>query len=517
MRTNIRSLAVAIFAILAALLLTTLPTIAPQVALAATALIMGGAGHSLAIPPDTLPGVRTPPDTLAFVERYTAVGLNQYIDPALGTEPDEVVVVVTPEARILGFGFDPAFTFRGIFDGPFDPAVAQGQKNLDDCINGRPSCVYSTAASDGTPTAGDDFIVYGYSQSSAVATLEKRWLKDHPPAPGTTVSFLLTANGNRPNGGILSRGPEGLTVPIIGLTFNGSTPTDTAYPTIDFARQYDGWADQPTNPLNLLAEANVLLGMLYLHQNYDDVSLDDGVFQDRVGDTAYFLVPTPILPLLLPIDGIPVIGHPLADTLDPVLRVLVEAGYDRTISPGTPTQWNPFYFPDPVKLLTNLAEAVPTGLDNGIEDVTNGDRPLGTERPGPYGVGGPPVQVDPSKPVENPTFPPSYPDPAQPQTVAAATTPPAETEQPPVTPTAKPAFPRFPRHLAGQGLRDDEKSSAPADESDNTGSGTETPKTRPHDTLGSQLKAVRESVQSALDKAVDKKAGDHEPASAGTN
>jgi hypothetical protein len=387
---KIRSFALAVLALAATVLMAFSPTVVPQVALlATTALIMGGAGHSLG----------TPPDSLAFVNRYKDVGLNNYIIPS-GTTPDKTVVVVTPEARILGFGFDPAFTFRGIFDGPFDPAVATGQQNLDACIHGRADCVYNQQAA-GAPTVpgvGDSIIVYGYSQSSTIATLEKISLMQQYPGGVNSpdVSFLLTANGNRPNGGILARGPQGLTIPIIGLTFSGPTPTDSAgniYQTIDISRQYDGWSDQPTNPLNLFAEANALLGMIYLHQNYDDVTLGQGIKQDQVGDTTYYLVPTAIIPLLLPLDSVPVIGHPLAVTLDPFLRVLVEAGYDRTISPGTPTNWNLLYAPNPVDLVHNLAEAIPTGLDNGAQDLT-GDRPLGTDEPGPYGVGGAPVEID---------------------------------------------------------------------------------------------------------------------------
>jgi PE-PPE domain len=381
---KIRSLVLAILALAGTVLIAIVPSVVPQVALAATtALIMGGAGHPLS----------PPPDRLGFVTRYRDVGVNQYIIPS-GTVPDNVVVVITPEARLLGFGFDPFFTFKGIFDGPFDKAVATGQQNLDLCINGSTDCPYNQLASGQAPTANDSFIVYGYSQSSTIATLEKRALiEQYPNGGGPKVSFLLTANGNRPNGGILARGPEGLTIPIAGLTFSGPTPTESNYPTIDISRQYDGWSDQPTNPLNLLAELNAVFGMYYLHQNYDEVSLGQGVEQDQVGDTTYYLVPTPILPLLLPLDSVPVVGHALADTLDPFLRVLVEAGFDRTISPGTPTNWNLLYFPNPVALAGNLVEAVPTGLDNGLQDVT-GDRPLGTERPGPYGVGGPPVNID---------------------------------------------------------------------------------------------------------------------------
>jgi len=386
MGARVRSLFLAILALAATVLIATVPGVAPQVALlATTALIMGGAGHPLSIPPDSL----------GFVTRYRDVGVNQYIIPS-GTTPDKVVVVPTPEARLLGFGFDPFFTFRGLFDGPFDKAVAEGVKDLDACIQVS-GCVYTQAASTGAPASGDSFIVYGYSQSSTIATFEKIALaKQYPNGDGPTVSFILTANGNRPNGGILARGPEGLTIPIAGLTFSGPTPTNTQYTTIDISRQYDGWSDQPTNPLNLLAEVNAVFGMYYLHQNYDEVTLGQGIKQDVVGDTTYYLVRTPILPMLLPLDSVPVVGHPLADTLDPFFRVLVEAGYDRTISPGTPTNWNLLYFPNPVDLAHNLVVAIPTGLDNGVADLTDDqtNRPFGTERPGPYGVGGPPVEID---------------------------------------------------------------------------------------------------------------------------
>jgi hypothetical protein len=395
MSAKIRSLLLAVLALAATVVIAVVPGMAPQVALlATTALIMGGAGHPLS----------TPPDSLAFVTRYRDVGLNNYIIPS-GANPQKAVVVITPEARLLGVGFDPFFTFRGLFDGPFDKAVATGVQNLDACIEVS-GCVYNQAGSIGAPAKGDSFIVYGYSQSSTIATFEKIALMErYPGGVGSPqVSFILTANGNRPNGGILARGPEGLTIPIAGLTFSGPTPTDSIYPTIDISRQYDGWSDQPTNPLNLLAMGNALLGTYYLHQNYDEVTLGQGEFQDQVGDTTYYLVPTKILPILIPLDSVPVVGHALAVTVDPFFRVLVEAGYDRTISPGTPTNWNILYFPNPVDFAHNLALAIPTGLDNGVAEVTgeSNNRPLGTEEPGPYGVGGPPVNVNgPPDPQQN--------------------------------------------------------------------------------------------------------------------
>ena len=91
----------------------------------------------------------------------------------------------------------------------------------------------------------------------------------------------------------------------------------------------------------------------------------------------------------MPVAMVPVVGPVVATTLDPALRVIVEAGYDRTKSPGEPTPFNLLYFPNPAAFGTNLLVAVPTGLDNGLAAAGVG-RALGTEEvTNPYGVGGP--------------------------------------------------------------------------------------------------------------------------------
>lgn len=78
------------------------------------------------------------------------------------------------------------------------------------------------------------------------ATVEKRALIAKPPAVQT--SFVLVANPNRPNGGILERLP-GLNIPLIGVTFNGATPTESAptapMTTVDVVGQYDRCRTSP--------------------------------------------------------------------------------------------------------------------------------------------------------------------------------------------------------------------------------------------------------------------------------
>lgn len=386
MRLAARSTAVAIAALaafLSVVLMTTTTAAFKLLLTGTTVLVMGGTGHSLS-PAE---------DTNEYVQSYVDSAVGNYVDPAstLGTGipsgPYNGVAVITPEQSAPNYG---TLTF--------DQSVALGRQSLDNCIKGT-SCDYNDQVGSVAPAPGDTFVVYGFSQSSAISTLEKRALAaEYAPGEGPDVSFVLIANGNRPNGGFLARGPEGVTIPVGlpfgGSTFNGSTPTDTQYDTVDIAAQYDGWSDFPANPLNLLAVMNAMMGVDYLHLGgtYDDTTLTSPgvVDQGQYEDTHYYLISTPVLPLLMPLEKFGPLGHALADTLDAPLRVMVESAYDRTTSPGVPTSWNVFYFPNPVKFATNLAISIPTGLDNGLQDLF-GVRPFRTTRPGPYGVGGPDV------------------------------------------------------------------------------------------------------------------------------
>jgi hypothetical protein len=365
-----RSVLVVLLALLGAIWLGMSSTMATALKFAAaTALIMGGTNHPLSVPPDTQP----------FVNSYVAGAQNNYIVPG-GFCPmagcTTVVAVVTPEQ------FSPIFGTM-----TFDQSVAQGVSNLDRCVHGSTNCVTNQAVpgTSAPPFAGP-LVIFGYSQSATIATLEKRNLAaaQNPPA----TSFVLLENPNRPNGGILARAP-GLTIPILGVTFSGPTPTNTQFPTIDVARQYDGVADAPLNPLNLLSDVNAALGYYYLHGSAANLSLSDAQFQGQFGDTSYYLIPTQRLPLLMPLAqlGVP---DPILAVLDAPLRVLVEAGYNRTISPGQPSPASLLYTPNPIALVVNLLVSIPTGLDNGVSELGLG-RPLGTTVPGPYGVGGPPV------------------------------------------------------------------------------------------------------------------------------
>ena len=89
------------------------------------------------------------------------------------------------------------------------------------------------------------------------------------------------------------------------MTFNGPERTDTQFGTVSINRQYDGFADFPLYPLNLVATANALLGALYLHPYDLEPSLaDPGTpppIHTKTGDTDYYFFETEDLPLFAPL------------------------------------------------------------------------------------------------------------------------------------------------------------------------------------------------------------------------
>jgi hypothetical protein len=304
----------------------------------------------------------------------TALIMNGTFEPVVTTEwiRQAMSEFVTPTLGERYFGtamntpeeFWPA---TGLFSMTFDNSVQVGYALLDTQIH------QNLSESPRTPVA-----VFGYSQSAIIASLEKRMLATEfaDPAGTPQVSFVMTGNPYRPNGGFLSR------LPLVARLLTASSPmtaspTDTVFATHDVARQYDMWADFPTYPLNLLADINALFGLLnhwYLPESVNPllgnlistVSLDpaspnydpDTVVQ-HYGDTTYYTIRSQHLPLLYPLRWIGL--GPLTDIVEPTLRVLVELGYDRSAGYGQVVHAGLFPSIDPGKLIEDLGAAFAEG------------------------------------------------------------------------------------------------------------------------------------------------------------
>jgi hypothetical protein len=162
--------------------------------------------------------------------------------------------------------------------------------------------------------------------------------------------------------------------------------------------QYDGLGgDAAVGLTNVLAVANAVMGYFLLHGELQNNNFDNALYQGSFGDTDYYLVPTPRLPLLMPLE--PIIPSPILTLLDGPLRAAIEAGYARDVNPGVATPVSLLPFRDPVKAISNILASIPTAIDDAIAEATNdpSNRPLGTAPvTSPFGVGGPDLPDPPS-------------------------------------------------------------------------------------------------------------------------
>jgi hypothetical protein len=389
MKSIARSLLIVLLALIAVPALVVSVTITATVQLlATTALIMGGTQHPLS--PDV--------DSNDFVTGYMNQAINNFINP--GYRPTPTPSPINTVAVIYPAQFAPV---NGTTT--FDDSVEVGRANLSHCLGASVGgCNYNTGVGSTAPKpAEDQFIVFGYSQSAVVASLVKNQLIEDHPASLDGTNFVLIANPMRPNGGILGRGFEGMTIPIIGITFygptenscpaNGCTPGDTfVTPTVDVAQQYDFLGgDAPARPLNVLAMTNSLMAYGLLHGNVPTHSLTEPgmIDQGQYGDTHYYMIPADTLPILQPLvmAGVPAPALALPDA---ILRVWIEDAYVRDKSAGEHVtfQWSPIG--NPIGLIGNTLGAIPVGIDDTVEGFSApGTRPLGTQPAGPFGVGGP--------------------------------------------------------------------------------------------------------------------------------
>jgi hypothetical protein len=271
-------------------------------------LMMGGSG--LPIPPPS----------------FVTAALT-YINQNFSVLPSNAHALFTPEGL---------YPLTGVKSLTLDVSVAQGVQILD-------SAIKSTLAANPTGSVA----VFGISQSADISSLEMEnlanpMLNPHPPS-ANQLGFTLLGDQMNPNGGLLARFPgfpagQPLHIPSLGITFYGATPSNTIYPTNIYTLEYDGYADFPQYPINLISDLNAFAGIEYVHGNYFNLNpsaLPPGYNIQQLptspgytGVTNYYMITTQNgLPLLDPVRAIPVIGNPIADLLQPDLTTIVNLGY----------------------------------------------------------------------------------------------------------------------------------------------------------------------------------------------
>jgi hypothetical protein len=211
--------------------------------------------------------------------------------------------------------------------------------------------------------------VFGYSQGATIAAQEMQLLQA-AGVPTSAVHFVLIG-APTPNGGLGERF-IGLQLPSLGSDFNGAAPSN-AYPTTIYTMEYDQYADFPRYPINLLSDLNALLGGTHFdYPNLTSMQVQNAVHLPTSGPTMtnYYLIPTNSLPLLDPIRGIPIIGNPIADLLQPDLTYLVNLGYGDPLYGWSTSPANvptPFGLFPPLSSFQGLPGLLVSGAGQGIQ------------------------------------------------------------------------------------------------------------------------------------------------------
>lgn len=237
-------------------------------------------------------------------EEYVQKAFDLYVAP---NSPEDTtrIGLVTPEGL---------YPITGVKSLPLEVSVQQGEHIFKDELNLRQFAV------------GNSVYAFGYSQSAIISSIA---MTDPDIDPGADLHFILVGNEMNPNGGFLSRFPD-LDLPSLGIPFYGPTP-ENAFPTVNYTLEYDGFADFPKYPFNALSVLNAGLGIIFVHTKYMNETpeqIADAIELPTTSETQkYYILPTKNLPLLEPIRLIPVIGNPIADLLQPALRVIVNLGY----------------------------------------------------------------------------------------------------------------------------------------------------------------------------------------------
>jgi PE-PPE domain len=290
---------------------------------------------------------------------YVAAANGQYLDNEFThLYPDLTFYQATSTVPSdIGFYGEGVFTPEGLY--PLTgagvhqlylnyPTADDGFPALSSSVGQGMAILESTIAAD--QAAGDASTVFGYSQSSTIASyvMEQLDTNGTPQTGALDPQFLLVADPSNPNGGALERFAgfettsgqtvsDPLNLPSLGFVFDSATPSDD-YVTNIYSLEYDGFADFPRYPLNFLSDLNAFLGIATLHGTYlngfepgnggptaEEIanaillpgSMDSGTADSL---TNYYMIDeTPPLVALLP--------QPLQDLLGPDLTYLINLGY----------------------------------------------------------------------------------------------------------------------------------------------------------------------------------------------
>ena len=269
-------------------------------------------------------------------------------DPTVGTYLGQILAgYLQPSSPLFsGQPTFPGYTFQGLTTPEqFCPFV---------CIPGQSALNFGQSLNTGVGLlnqgilpqllAGDNVTVFGYSQSAAIATIEMQNLIANAGTAGYptldqlgNMHVVLIGDPNNPIGGILDRFqfPDDQHVPFVNIPLSlDATPTDHIASDI-YTGEYDGWANFPQDPTNILAVINALIGIVTVHPYYPDYTaeqLASAINVGTIGDANFYMIPQN-LPILQFMFNGGTAGQFFGDFFSPWARLVIDWGYGNAGDP----------------------------------------------------------------------------------------------------------------------------------------------------------------------------------------
>jgi PE-PPE domain-containing protein len=327
----------------------------------------------------------------------------RYIDPATGPNSQVCTSTTTASCNTVGVDYPATFFPLVIFSGwcpnlscdTWDKSVGQGVTSLATQVGIQ--LADHTPNPDGSP----DIVIFGYSQGGAVVSRELVALNNDPnltQEQKDRITAVTIGNINNPLG-LWSRLSFLPTIPILDISFGPQLPTDGISST-NYSFEYDPVGDAPQywgNPVTML---NALAAFGYVHGYYlspnENGTTDtlpygytpgpDGTLAYAIDHTehiqyqnaTFVLIPQQgALPLYQPFvdlattTGTRALVDPVISLIQPVTKVIINLGYDRTTNPGIARTLS-ILPADPFQNWFTVGENLAGGVVEGVTNVVDG-------------------------------------------------------------------------------------------------------------------------------------------------
>ena len=225
-------------------------------------------------------------------------------------------------AQVVNYPASNGLPSGSLFAPGTNDAVAIGRQLLHDQI------MTAVANPNGSPVH-----IAALSQGTIVANRELAYLAANPNAPpANALQFALFSS---PELGLAATYlPAGTTVPLINYTLQPLAVSQ--YDVSVVYGQYDIFGHPPDRPWNLAAVVNSVFGTAYQHNTASFASMSDAVELSSVtnslgGTVTTYMVPSPTLPMLMPLELIGV--QPIVNSLNSILQPIVNDG-DSSLAPN---------------------------------------------------------------------------------------------------------------------------------------------------------------------------------------